>query len=113
MQNKLISLISGKGMDFIIDLRKNSKTYKKWVKIELNSENAQVVYIPHGFGHGFLSTSDNAVMSFKIDQYFNTDLSRSISYKDTEINLNIKVDEDLISDQDKYAPFLVNSDCNL
>ena len=113
VQNKLISLIDGKGIDFIVDLRKNSKTYKKWIKIELNSENNQVIYIPHGFGHGFLAMSDNVTMSFKIDQYFNNDLSRSISYKDPEINLNIKIDEDLISDQDKYAPFLVNSDCNL
>jgi dTDP-4-dehydrorhamnose 3,5-epimerase len=113
VQNKLISLISGEGIDFIIDLRKNSKTYKKWIKIELNSENNQVIYIPHGFGHGFLSMSDDVTMSFKIDQYFNSDLSRSISYKDPEINLNIKIDEELISDQDKYAPFLKDSDCNL
>jgi len=45
------------------------------------------------------------IMSFKIDQYFNTQYSRSINYKDPEINLNIEIDEKLISDQDKNAPF--------
>jgi dTDP-4-dehydrorhamnose 3,5-epimerase len=112
-QNKLISLIDGKGLDFIVDLRKNSKTYKKWIKIELNSENNQIVFIPHGFGHGFLSFSENVVMSYKIDQYHDNNFSKAISYKDPEINLNIEINEELISDQDKYAPFLENSDCNL
>jgi dTDP-4-dehydrorhamnose 3,5-epimerase len=112
-QNKMISLMSGKGLDFVVDLRKNSKTFKKWFKIELNSEDNQILYIPHGFGHAFLSLSDNVVMSFKIDQYFDSNLSKSISYKDPEINLNIQINEDLISDQDKNAPFLVKSNCNL
>jgi dTDP-4-dehydrorhamnose 3,5-epimerase len=112
-QNKLISLINGKGIDYIIDLRKNSKTYKKWIKIELDAEKNQIIYIPHGFGHGFLSISDNVIMSFKFDQYFDEKYSRSIHYNDPEINLNIQIDENLISDQDNYAPFLKNSDCNL
>ena len=113
VQNKLISLINGKGIDFIVDLRKNSKTFKKWIIIELNSQNNQIIYIPHGFGHGFLSLTENTIMSFKIDQYFDNEFSRSIKYNDPEINLNITIDEDLISDQDKNAPFLKNSDCNL
>ena len=113
VQNKLISLINGKGIDFIVDLRKNSKTFKKWITIDLNSENNQIIYIPHGFGHGFLSLTENTIMSFKIDQYFDNEFSRSIKYNDPEINLNITIDEDLISDQDKNAPFLKNSDCNL
>ena len=100
-------------MDYIVDLRKNSETFKKWIKIELNSEKNQIIYVPHGFGHGFLSMSDDVKMSFKIDQYFNDIYSRSINYKDPEINLNIKLNEELISDQDKNAPFLNNSDCNL
>ena len=52
-------------------------------------------------------------MSYKIDQYHDNNLSKAISYKDPEISLNIQIDEGLISDQDKYAPFLKNSDCNL
>jgi dTDP-4-dehydrorhamnose 3,5-epimerase len=109
----MISLISGKGLDFVVDLRKNSKTFKKWFKTELNAESSQIIYIPHGFGHGFLSLSPDTIMSFKIDQYFDNDLSKSISYKDPEINLNIQLNENLLSEQDKNAPFLVNSDCNL
>jgi dTDP-4-dehydrorhamnose 3,5-epimerase len=112
-QNKLIYLINGKGSDYIIDLRKDSKTYKKWIKIELDAEKNQIIYIPHGFGHGFISISDNVIMSFKYDQYFDKKYSRSIHYSDPEIQLNIKIDEKLISDQDKYAPFLKDSDCNL
>jgi dTDP-4-dehydrorhamnose 3,5-epimerase len=112
-QNKLITLINGKGADYIIDLRKASKMYKKWIKIELDAEKNQIIYIPHGFGHGFFSISDNVIMSFKFDQCFDEKYSRSIRYNDPEINLNIQIDENLISDQDKYAPFLKDSDCNL
>ena len=52
-------------------------------------------------------------MSFKIDKYFDPNYSRSISYKDPEINLGIEINDELISDQDKNAPFLGDSDCNL
>ena len=112
-QNKLVSLINGKGMDYIVDLRKNSRTFKKFIKIELNSDNNQMIYIPHGFGHGFIALSENVMMSYKIDQYHKQNYSKAISYKDPEINLDIIINEELISDQDKFAPFLENSDCNL
>ena len=111
-QNKLISLLSGVGLDFIIDLRRKSNTYKKWIKIELNSNENLMIFIPHGFGHAFLSKSENVKISYKIDEYHN-EYSKAISYKDPEINLCIQINEELISDQDKYAPFLKDSDCNL
>ena len=113
IQNKLIYLINGKGIDYIVDLRKKSKTYKKWIKIELDSKNNQMIYVPHGFGHGFLSMTENTIMSFKIDQYFENNYSKSIKYNDPELNMKIILDEKLLSDQDKNAPYLINSDCNL
>ena len=112
-QNKLISLINGKGLDFIVDLRRNSSTYKRYLKIELDSERNEMIYVPHGFGHAFLAQSENVIMSFKIDEYFNPKYSRAISYKDPEINLDLSINEDYLSEQDKNAPFLRDSDCNL
>jgi len=52
-------------------------------------------------------------MSFKIDQYFENNYSKSIKYNDPELNMKIILDEKLLSDQDKNAPYLINSDCNL
>lgn len=95
-QNKLISLLSGRGSGYIIDFRKNSNTYKKWIQIELNAEFTNGIFIPHGFGHAFHALVDNIVMSYKIDEYFDTSCSRSISYKDPEICLGININEQLL-----------------
>ena len=64
---KLISLISGRGMDYIIDLRPNSPTYLKWEAVELSADNDLTTYIPTGFGHAFLSTSDGVIMLYQTD----------------------------------------------
>ena len=112
-QSKLIYCIKGRGLDFAIDLRKDSINYKKWIKIELNSENRRQVYIPKGFGHAFLALEDNTELIFRIDNYFHSDYSRSISYLDPELNIPFEVEKPILSKQDAEAPFLANSDCNM
>lgn len=54
-QAKIVSVIQGKGLDYIVDLRPDSKSYKQWKVIELSADNARAVYIPEGYGHAFLS----------------------------------------------------------
>ena len=110
---KIVYCRKGKGIDFVVDLRRNSPTFKKWIKLQINSESNIQVYIPHGFGHAFLSTEDDTHLVFRIDDYFDENLSRSISYKDKDLNIDFNVDNPVLSLQDMNAPFLCNSDCNL
>ena len=112
-QTKLLFCTKGKGLDFAVDLRKNSRTYKKWVSVELSLENRKQVYIPAGFGHAFLSLEDDTQVVMKIDNYFDPGLLRAISYTDSELAIDFQVEDPILSEQDRQAPSLRDSDCNL
>jgi len=112
-QTKLLFCTKGRGLDFAVDLRRNSKTYKKWVCIELNPDNKKQIYIPAGFGHAFLSLEDDTHVVIKIDNYFDPGLQRAISYSDAELDIDFKVSDPILSEQDQKAPSLKDSDCNL
>ena len=112
-QTKLLYCTKGRGLDFAVDLRKSSKTYKQWVNIELSAENRKQIVIPVGFGHAFLSLEDDTHVVFRTDKYFDPKLQRAISYADEEINIDFKVTDPILSKQDQTAPLLRDSDCNL
>lgn len=112
-QTKLLYCTKGRGLDFAVDLRHDSRTYKKWVCVELSPQNRRQIYIPAGFGHAFLSLENDSHVVMKIDNYFDSALSRAISYADVELNINFNVLNPILSENDKKAPMLTNSDCNL
>ena len=112
-QAKLLYCTKGRGLDFAIDLRHNSKTYKKWVSVELSEQNRKQIFIPKGFGHAFLSIEDETHIILRIDNYFDPKLQRSISYKDSDLQIAFGVVNPILSKQDRDAPFLKDSDCNL
>ena len=116
-QTKLIRCTKGKIIDVAVDLRKNSPTYKKWIAVELTEENKKMLLIPKGFGHGFLTITDNVEVQYKVDEYYSKEHDRSIIYKDPEININWNLEkygitEPILSEKDKNAPLLKNSDIN-
>ena len=112
-QAKLIYCAKGRILDFAIDLRSNSETYKKWVCVELNEDNKRQLYIPHGFGHAALTIADNSNIVMRIDNTFDPSLSKAIRFDDKDIALNIPASGIILSAQDSIAPFLADSDCNL
>ncbi len=105
-QQKLITLIAGAGVDYAIDLRPDSPTYKKWFSVELSANNRRQILIPRGFGHLFYSTEPDTKMLFQIDQEFVAALSQAISYRDPEIALDICDRDFIISPKDAEAPLL-------
>lgn len=112
-QTKLLYCIEGRGLDYSIDLRKNSKTYKQWVCIELSPENKKQVYLPRGFGHAFLSLEDNTKVVMRIDNYFHPVYRNGIAWNDPELNVVFPVENPILSKRDQEAPLLKDSDCNL
>jgi dTDP-4-dehydrorhamnose 3,5-epimerase len=112
-QTKLLFCTKGRGLDFAVDLRKSSKTYKKWVCVELTPRNKKQIYIPAGFGHAFLSLADDTQVVMMIDNYFDPELQRAISYADAELAIEFPVSDPILSEQDQAAPSLKDSDCNL
>lgn len=85
---KLVSCIKGKIIDVEVDLRKGLPTYIKWVAKELSKDNKRQLYIPRGFGHEFLTLTDNVLFSYKVDNYYSKENDRGIKYNDPDINVD-------------------------
>ena len=102
-KGKLISVIQGKALDYIVDLRPDSKTYKQYKSFELNAATPLLVFIPAGFGHGFLTLEDNTIQAFAVDADLDKDCTGIVNYKDPEIKLKLPVEDIIISDYDKNA----------
>jgi dTDP-4-dehydrorhamnose 3,5-epimerase len=90
-QAKLIRVIKGKILDVVVDIRKSSSTFGKHVAVELCSENKNQLFIPHGFAHGFIVLSDDAVLSYKMDNFYSKDYERTIAYDDQQLNIDWKL----------------------
>lgn len=105
-QAKLVRCIKGAALDVAVDLRKDSKTYKKWVSVEINQENKKMVFIPKGFGHGFITLMDETEFVYKVDNYYNKDYERTIRYDDKELNIEWGCNNPILSKKDGSAPFL-------
>jgi len=103
-QSKLVSCISGEIMDVTVDIRKGSKTYGKYISIILSSEDKNMLYIPKGFAHGFLVTSDYAEVIYKVDNYYSRNHERGIIWNDETIGIRWPVDNPIISEKDGSWP---------
>ena len=95
-QAKLVRVIKGEIQDVAIDIRPNSKTYKKYVSVVLNDENRKQLFIPKGFAHGFVVKSNKAIVSYKVNNYFNPEYDSGIKYNDTSINIKWSIPENEI-----------------
>ena len=105
-QAKLISVLQGKGLDYVVDLRKDSPTYMQWQSLELDAANPAIVYIPAGFGHAFLSLEENTIQYFAADRAFVRGHAAVISFRDPTIRLVLPCEDPVLSDKDRNAPFL-------
>ena len=112
-QGNLVLCTRGSIMYFAIDLRSDSPNFKKWVYAILSENNHKQIWIPRGFGHAYLTLSDDSKVQYKCDDYYYPELHRVIRYDDPEINLNIIYKNLIISESDEKAPFLKDSDVNL
>ena len=111
-QSKLVRVIKGSVIDVAVDIRKGSPTFGKYVAVELSEENKRQLFIPRGFAHGFLVTSDEAVFAYKVDNYYAPQCDRSIRFDDPDINIDwsFPKDEILVSEKDRNAPFLKDAE---
>ena len=111
-QAKLVRVSSGAVLDVAIDLRKGSPTYKQWVSVELSADNKRQLLIPRGFGHGFVTLTDDVEFLYKADNPYNAKADRSIHWNDPELAVDWGICEPIVSEKDANAPLLKDSDCD-
>lgn len=102
-QIKIVSVLSGKIYDVLIDLRKNSDTYGQWRGFYLSVENHKSIIVPRGFAHGFLSLSDKSVVLYQCNGQYDKESDTGIIYNDKDIQVNwpISLDDAIVSSRDK------------
>ena len=109
-QAKLVRVLDGEVFDVAVDLRKDSKTYGKWVGVILSSENKRQFMIPRGFAHGFIVLSESATFTYKCDEFYHPEDEDGIMYNDPDVGVKWPFDGEIIlSEKDKKHPLLRES----
>ena len=111
-QAKIVRVTKGAVLDVAVDLRKDSPTYKQWVGVELSAENKRMLFIPRGFGHGFVTLTDDVEFCYKVDNLYSRECDRGIRFDDPEIGVDWGVNDPVLSQKDTTSPMLKDSDCN-
>lgn len=100
---KMVRCIKGAIWDVIVDIRKGSKTYGKWVGAELNDENRDMMYVPMGFAHGFISLTEDSEILYMVSARYNPDLEGTLRWDDPFHGIEWPINPRIISEKDKKA----------
>ncbi|MDF2484916.1 MAG: dTDP-4-dehydrorhamnose 3,5-epimerase [Herbinix sp.] len=111
-QAKLVRCTRGAVMDFVVDIRKGSPTYKQWIAVELSADNFRQLLIPKGFLHGFLTLTDDVEFLYKADNFYDKEEDRTIIWNDPELGVVWGIDDPIVSEKDSEAPGYLESDLN-
>lgn len=111
-QAKLLRCTKGSILDVVVDLRKDSPTYKKYIKVILTAKDKKQIFIPRGFGHACMSLEDDVEVQYKVDEFYEPQYDRAIAWNDPELNIDWGTHDPIVSPKDANAPFLKDSDIN-
>ena len=107
-QGKLVRVLKGSVLDVAVDIRKNSPTYGKHVSAHLSGENKTMFWIPPGFAHGFSTLEDNTIFSYKCSGVYNKESEGSLMWNDTDLNIDWKIKNPIISEKDQNSALFTN-----
>ena len=108
-QGKLVRVVRGAVFDVVVDIRKSSSTFGKWVGVELSADNHRQMWVPPGFAHGFLVTSESADFLYKTTDYYAPEYERCIAWNDQEIGIQWPIAAKLsLSPKDQQGFLLSN-----
>jgi len=96
---KLVRCTKGKIFDVIIDLRKNSTTFRKWICVELSAENHKIIYVPEGFAHGFQTLEDDSEVFYMISQIYRPEYAKGVRWNDPVFKIKWPLEKTVISDK--------------
>ncbi len=100
-EDKLIRCISGSLMDFVLDLRKGSPTFMKWIAVELSAKNRQLIFLPKGTAHGFQTLEDHTELIYHHTAVYHKEADRGILYNDPQVNIQLPLPVSMMSEKDR------------
>ncbi len=108
-QGKLISVLEGCIFDVAVDVRRGSPRFGHWTGVELSASNRRQFWIPPGLAHGFVATSEEAVVLYKCTEYYAPGHERVVRWNDPAIGIDWPVREAVLSERDRLAPALAEA----
>ena len=112
-QAKIITVTHGKVLDVAVDLRKNSKTFGKYVAVKISHNDDFSFYIPEGFAHGFLCLSKDCTVNYKCSQYRDELSEKTLAWDDKDVNIDWPIKKPILSNKDKNLGLGLNEFLNL
>lgn len=111
-QSKLVRVIKGKVLDIAVDIRKDSRTFGEHVAVELSESNKKQLFVPKGFAHGYVVLSEEAIFTYKVDNYYHKASERGILFNDKTLQIDWKfpLEQVIISEKDKKQPAFSDAD---
>ena len=111
-QTKLVRVIQGSVLDVAVDIREGSPTFGQHLVVELTAENKKQLLVPRGFAHGFVVLSEEAIFSYKVDNYYHPESDRGIAFNDKSLGIDWKLNSNelKLSEKDIKQPLFKNAD---
>ncbi len=107
-QSQLLTVISGKIFDVVVDLRRSSATFGKWFGIELSAESLCQIYMPHGFAHGFCVLSEFADLHYKVSNRYDKNDECGLCWNDPDLGIRWPITTPILSQRDKSHALFKN-----
>jgi len=102
-QGKLVRAVTGSVFDVVVDIRRGSPNYLKWIAVELSADNFRQIYVPPGFAHGICITSEFADIEYKCTDYYDPADELRIAWNDPSIGIRWPVKNPILSEKDRQA----------
>jgi dTDP-4-dehydrorhamnose 3,5-epimerase len=100
-QAKLVRVIKGRVLDVAVDIRKSSPTFGQHVMVELSEDNKRQFFIPHGFAHGFLVLSEEAIFTYKVDHPYTPSQEAGIRWNDPQLAIEWPINPAMVQTSEK------------
>lgn len=103
---KIVQCVRGAIYNVVVDLRKDSPTFKSWIAVELSEDNKKMIYTPKGFANGFQSLTDNCELLYFMSEYYSPEHATGVRFNDPVFNINWPIENPKLSEKDAQLPFL-------
>jgi dTDP-4-dehydrorhamnose 3,5-epimerase len=105
-EEKLVTCVAGAILDYIVDLRPESPTFKQYVKVELSADNGFALYVPKSFAHGFLTLQDNSLVMYQMSEYHHKESAHGFRWNDPAFDIHLPFEVTTQAERDRNYPDL-------
>ncbi|HEX8060004.1 MAG TPA: dTDP-4-dehydrorhamnose 3,5-epimerase family protein [Cyclobacteriaceae bacterium] len=105
-EEKLVSCVHGSILDYIVDLRPESSTFKEYIRVELSAMNGFALYIPKSFAHGFLTLQDNSLVQYQMSEYHHAEAAHGFRWNDPAFDISLPFKVTTQAERDRNYPDL-------